>query len=415
MRSWAFGLGALVAVRVAIPLVALAASGHDVPGLPPYDYAPLNGDSFGFYAATREFISSFGRVALPVLALLALGLAVAGAVALRLRRAGRTWHALVLAAGAVSLALVPFIVEMAPSGAAVFGWPLVWSVLLFPLRAAGVLDPDAAFVVGFTLSLLAVAATVVATAYAGLYASGRRSVGLLAAGLFAVWPLLTGPLAGASAWENGQWNVDVGLALYSEPLSTGLVAAAIALLLSPRATELRLALAGLALGLATAVKLSNGVVAALVVALVAYELGLRRALPLAVGGLAFVPVVVAYWPNGYTSFSDDPHAVQGLWSFGNGLLSWTDSLIFEPTVLLVLAPFGVLGAFAIGRRWPLSVLGTVIAATVLFYTFYKFTGDHPRFLYVALPALFVLEAAGIERAGWLAISKVSGVSAKPSL
>ena len=38
-RSWIVALAALVALRLAIPLVVLAASGHDLPGLPPYDYS----------------------------------------------------------------------------------------------------------------------------------------------------------------------------------------------------------------------------------------------------------------------------------------------------------------------------------------------------------------------------------------
>ncbi|MDQ3821879.1 MAG: hypothetical protein M3321_01395, partial [Actinomycetota bacterium] len=51
-------VGALAAVRVAIPLAALAASGRALPGLPRYEYDGLTGDATGFYAATREFIAS---------------------------------------------------------------------------------------------------------------------------------------------------------------------------------------------------------------------------------------------------------------------------------------------------------------------------------------------------------------------
>jgi hypothetical protein len=49
------------------------------------------------------------------------------------------------------------------------------------------------------------------------------------------------------------------------------------------------------------------------------------------------------------------------------------------------------------------LLAAVIATNVGLYTFYEHTHLHPRFLYVVLPALFVLEAAG---AG-LVIRKVS--------
>ena len=45
----------------------------------------------------------------------------------------------------------------------------------------------------------------------------------------------------------------------------------------------------------------------------------------------------------------------------------------------------------------------MIATNVALYTFYEHTHLHPRFLYVTLPALFALEAAG----AWLVIRKVS--------
>src|SRR6188508_2134908 len=57
-RAWIAALAALAGLRLAIPLVVLAASGHDLPGLPPYDYEPLNGDATGFYAEARELISA---------------------------------------------------------------------------------------------------------------------------------------------------------------------------------------------------------------------------------------------------------------------------------------------------------------------------------------------------------------------
>jgi hypothetical protein len=410
--SWGAALAALVAVRLLIPLAALAGSGHDLPGLPPYDYAPLNGDSFGFYAAAREFIAAPARLHPLVLVLVAAGLAAAGWAALRLARSGRRWEALVLAVAALSLAAVPPIVEMEPSGAAVFGWSLLWSIPLVPLRAAGALDPDSAFAVGFALSLAAIAVAVVATAYAGFYATGRRAVGLGAAALLALWPLLTRPLAGPSAWENGQWNVDVGLHLYTEPLSTALVAVALALLLSPRLTELRLALAGLALGLGTAVKLSNALFAGLALVLVAVRLGPRASVPLALGGLAFAPIAAAYWPKGYPTLFDNPNSYsQHAWSLGYGLRSWTDSLLFEPRVLLVLAPLALLGALAVRDRWTLALLAAPIATNALFYSFYDVTRYHPRFLYAALPALFVLEAAGAWK---LALKVRKGAVASPA-
>ena len=149
---------------------------------------------------------------------------------------------------------------MHPPGAAVFGWPLLWSLPMIPIRAVGVdPTPNIAFVVGLVLTFAALAVATIATAYVGLYATGRRSIGLGAAGIFALWPLVSGQFAGHSAWENGQWNVDVGLHLYTEPLSTALVVFSVALLLRPATQQLGRAGAGLAIGYATAVKLSNGV------------------------------------------------------------------------------------------------------------------------------------------------------------
>ena len=234
-RRWLVALAALAGVRLAIPLVTLAFSGHALPGLPAYRYHPLNGDSFGFYAATREFISSLGRVSKPLLLLAVVLVAAATVAGIRLwrRSPGRRWIAVLLPAGALALAVTLPIHQMHPPGAAVFGWPLLWAIPMIPIRAAGLLTPNVAFVIGLVLTLAALAVTVIATAYVGLYATGRRSVGLIAAGFFAVWPLVSGQIVGHSAWENGQWNVDVGLHLYTEPLSTALVVVSVALLLRP--------------------------------------------------------------------------------------------------------------------------------------------------------------------------------------
>jgi hypothetical protein len=398
-RAWIAALAALAAVRVSIPLVALAGSGHDLPGLPPYDYEPLNGDATGFYAEARELISAaFG----PAGAAAALLLAAGAWAAWRLRPA---WTAVLAGALGVSLAAAALVLATEPAGAAVVGWPLLWAVVLFPFRVVGVLDPDVAFTAGLLVSLAANAVTVVATAYAGLRATGSRAVGIAAAALFALWPLLTRPLAGPSAWENGQWNVDAGLHLYTEPISTALVAVAVALLLGTRLDELRLAVAGTLLGFATVVKVSNGLFAAAAVALVAARLGRRRAVPLAATGLAFAPLIAVYWPKGYPEIPNVPG-----FSLDQADRSWADSLLFDLRTLLILLPLAVLGTLAL-RPWTSALLVAVVATNAAFYTFYEHTHLHPRFLYVALPALFVLEAAG----AWLVIRKVSGDVRKPGL
>ncbi|MGI8421913.1 MAG: hypothetical protein ACR2MU_06600, partial [Gaiellaceae bacterium] len=197
-------------MRIAIPLAALAASGSKLPGLPRYDYVAFTGDANGFYAAAREFLSA---LASPVS--LAAGVALLVVLALLWRERRRGAPIAIAAVLALSLALVVPISRMHPPGAAVFGWPLVWSVPLLPLRALGLLTPNAAFVPGLVLSLAANAATVVATAYAGLWATGRRGIGIAAAAVFAFWPLLAAFVAGTSAWGNGTWAVDAGLVMYT--------------------------------------------------------------------------------------------------------------------------------------------------------------------------------------------------------
>ncbi len=397
-RRFRLALGAFVALRLAIPLVTLAFSGHALPGVPAYHYRPLNGDSFGFYSATREFIASIGRVSAPLLGLAFVGVVATLIVAVRLWRGGsptRRVVAVLLPAAAVSLALTLPIHQMEPPGAAVFGWPLLWAIPMIPIRAAGLgPSPDTAFVVGFVLTLIALAVAVVATAYVGRYATGRRSVGLVGAGLFAAWPLVSGQIV-STAWRNGQWNVDVGLHLYTEPLSTALVVASVALLLRPATQQVGRAGAGLAIGYATAVKLSNGVVGAVLAVLVAWRHGWRQALPYAAGALVSAPIVIAYWPKGYVGMFDgatsaSPHP----WSPSYVDDAWRHSLLFTPLLLVLLAPLLLIGCFAVRDRWALAVVGTPIVVNAALYSFYDVTALHPRFLYVALPFVFVLEAAG---------------------
>ena len=168
---WPLVLGLLVVVRLAIPLLTLAFSGHALPGLPPYRYQPLNGDSFGFYAAAREFIASIGRVSKPLLLLATLVVVGAIVIAVRLWRpvARRTdgSPSSCRPRRSRSLSTLP-IHRMHPPGAAVFGWPLLWSIPMIPIRVVG-LDPtpDTAFVIGLALTLAALGVAVVATAYVG--------------------------------------------------------------------------------------------------------------------------------------------------------------------------------------------------------------------------------------------------------
>jgi hypothetical protein len=296
----------------------------------------------------------------------------------------------------VALAICVDVNWMKATGAAVFGWPLVWGVVMLPYRALGYsLDESLAWDIGFALSLVWVALTVVAVAYLGRNASGRRSIGLLAAAFWTLWPLLVGVLAGHHAWANDQWNVDVGLHLYDEPLSTLLVTTGAALVLSPRLTRLRLAVAGCALSVATCVKISNALLAAAALIVVFLRGRSRDALPYLAGALAFAPVVLVYWPLSYPTLYANPQSwPRDPFDIGHVVSSWTQSSMFTPRTLAIVLPLAIVGAFAVRRPWAVALVLAFLLINPVFYSFYANTAQHPRFLYASLPELFVLWAAG---------------------
>ena len=142
MRWWG-PLVLLAAIRIAIPLAAVADEGSSLPGLPAFVRARgdggLTGDATGFYAATREFMAAWGRMPRAVLALDAL-FAVAAAAALvvlwRRRPELRAWVA-AAALFAFGLVVAVDVHWMKASGAAVFGWPLLWALPMTVYRALG--------------------------------------------------------------------------------------------------------------------------------------------------------------------------------------------------------------------------------------------------------------------------------------
>lgn len=382
-----------------MPLAALAASGSALPGLPEFTYEGLSGDASGFYAATREFIAAGTRLGIAgatalVLATILVGV---GLFVLGRRRLLATEWILIGGVAAFSLAVAVLITRMHAPGAAVFGWPLVWSLPLVPLRAVGALEEGSAFAVGVVLSLAFNALTVAATYLIGTRATGRKPVGLLAAGLFALWPLLVGLIAGSRGWENASWEIDAGLHMYTEPLSTMLVTGALALLLANRPAGWQGALAGIALSLATLVKLSNGILALLVLIVVVFSrrLGTRQLFAFAAGELTFVPALIAYWPRGYVPIFDDPVAFpRDPFSFAYFTRNWVDSLLFSPRTLAVLLPLAVLGVFSVRSHYARALVVLPVLVNAAFYSFYRNTVLHPRFLFVSLPAVLVLCAAG---------------------
>jgi hypothetical protein len=403
LRGWWAALGLLVAIRVAIPLVAYADAGSKLPGIPVFTRSAqdggLMGDATGFYAASREFMAAWGRVPRPLLGLVAVALlAVAATLVVLWRRRRALRPGLVPAAlFAFGLAICVDIHWMKPTGAAVFGWPLVWGLAMLPYRALGFgLSKQVAWDFGATLSLLFVALTVVAVAYLGRNASGRRWIGLLGTAFWTAWPLLVGLIAGHHGWANNQWDIDVGLHNYSEPLSTLLVTSGAALVLSPRLTPMRLALGGCALSVATCVKVSNVLLAAAALAVVFLRGRIRDALPYLAGALAFAPVVLVYWPLSYPKLYNNPQSwPRDAFDPAHVVSSWTQSSIFTPHTLAIVVPLAAIGVAGLLRPWQLALVLAFLLANPVFYSFYANTAQHPRFLYASLPELFVLWAAGI--------------------
>jgi hypothetical protein len=268
---------------------------------------------------------------------------------------------------------------------------------MLPYRALGFgLSKHVAWDIGTALSLVFVALTVVAVAYLGRNATGRRWSGVLAAACWTAWPLLVGVIAGHHAWANNQWDVDVGLHNYTEPLSTLLVTSGAAAVLSPALTPMRLALAGCALSLGTCVKVSNGLLAAAALAVVFLRGRTRDALPYLAGVLSLAPVVAVYWPLSYPKLYGNPKAwPHDAFDPAHVVSSWTHSSIFTPHTLAIVVPLAVIGAFGIRRPWALALVLSFLLINPIFYSFYANTAQHPRFLYASLPELFVLWAAGI--------------------
>ena len=406
---WFPWLGACVAVRLAVPLLALTFAGTSLPGLPAYVYGPLYGDANGYYAGAREAVSAARRTALPVAAVMII--AISAILVVRRTRAP-AWSVALLAGGATAAIASVVVFAMQPSGAPVVGWPLVWAIPLFPIRIFDPgLGPDAAFGVGLALSLAANAVTVVGSAYLGFIATGRRSVGMITAGLLAIWPFVPGVVTGGRGWENGTWYVDVGLHLYTEPLSTALVVVAVALILRTPSTDLAFVLAGLSLGYASVVKYTNGGIAILLVLVILAFGRKRHALLTALAALLFVPVVAAFWDKGYSALynggvSTSPHP------FGLGYAShaWTDSSLFTPTLICLLAIPALVGLLWVPTGFARAVIAAPIAATAATYSFYDLTPIHPRFLFVMLPMVFILDATALAGALRILRRQPSGVT-----
>jgi hypothetical protein len=346
----------------------------------------------------RELLATPPRLGVSGLIAVALLFVVGALVARWFWRRGASEWAVVATAGAIGLSAAIVVLRMRSPGAPTIGWPIVWAVPLLPYRALGLpLDPDIAFGVGLTLSLLAIAATVRWIDILGRWATGRASVGLLAAACFALWPLLSSLLADIHGEARGTWQGEVGLSLYPEPLSTLLVLVAMALVIRPGSTAPQIALAGALLGFSVAARLSNVVLVALALALLVRRLGSRKAAPFVVACAAFAPLVLAYWPKGYPQYPaewfDDPFALRYISH------AWTDSVLWTPRALLVLLLPAFIGSWIVLGRWRIVLLWGWILTTAALYSLFRFTPLHPRLLFVTMPAVLVLWSAGLVRLG----------------
>lgn len=400
--SWLLRLGALAVVRAAIPLVALA-SGDLLPGFPPYSYEGPRGDASGYIDTARAIISAGAsfRLLLPVLVLVA----VAGALLLRRawRRRPDRRHWVIAGAAALAFCLAAAVIlrieSQAPAGAV--GWPLLLSVPLLPFRAVGFIDNEVAVGVGIALAILANTVTIFATAFIGERVTGSRRVGLGAAALFTFWPFLTWLLLGERTWRNSAWEIDAGLELYTEPVSTAAVAAGTALALVRGRPPWAAVAAGIVLGYAIAVRPTNIVFAAAVALLFASERDWHAVGRFVAGGLTVLPVVLAFLPKkrGYDLELERDETGLPLWSNDYLASTFTDSSLWTPLLLALLLPLVAVGVAALpSRRVALMLIGGVLANAAI-YAFFRATFEHPRYLQAGLPALLVLWCAGV---AWLA-------------
>jgi len=382
-------LAVLVLFRVLFPLAVLAQSpGRVLSGFPRFKYNPLPGDAYGYYSCVRELIAVWQRDARFVGPVFVLAVVAVVAAFRYSRRPALQLGVVVWSLGAVAAVLTH---GVRFTGAAQVGWPLLWSVPLLPLRALGssVVRPDVAFGFGLAILLVCNGVIVVASYLLGRAVGLGTKFALVGAGLFAFWPVLA-LLAGSSGSQNGTWQIDLGLSLYSEPLSTALVLVALVRVLRSPSSNAASLLTGTLLGFAVLVRLSNVFIVACVLVFLWAWRERERIGPVVVGALASAPAALLFWPKSYPKLKPPDHP---LFALGYARDAWAHSLLWHPSVLVMLVPLALLGTVRASRR-PAALLWSCVAVTATFYTFYLFTPIHPRFLFVVLPIVLVFWAAG---------------------
>ncbi len=86
-------------------------------------------------------------------------------------------------------------------------------------------------------------------------------------------------------------------------------------------------------------------------------------------------------------------------------IAWTDSLLWRPSVLLLLVPLAAIGTLGVRGVWRRWLLWLAIGCTAAFYSFYSVTDIHPRFLYVVFPLVLVLWCSGLAVVGTAATGR----------
>lgn len=395
-RTWQVWVAGIALVAVVPGVIVLALNGRKFLGFPGLAFGPPNGDAYGYYAAAREFISAAARTPKPLAALVLLLLVVVLALAAKLWRRGvRAWSIAAFSLG-VGIAFSVPVWRMGSTGAGAVGWPVIWALPLAPLRALGILGFHSAYYIGDVISLAATAASVVATAWIARYLVAGRAA-LVAPALLAFWPLTIRVVSGTGNIAYGAWLNSLGVTLYAEPLSTAVVATGLALLIV-RPGAVGAAGAGALLGFACAVRPSNVTILALAFCVLAFSSQVVDALVFAVAGIGPGLIGVLYWSRGYGSFGtrETKQAPHGIFSVHYLARSWRDPAVFDWKMLVLLLPLPLLGVLALRHRSrEVVLLAGTVATTALFYSAYYITALHARFLFVALPALFVLAAAGV--------------------
>ena len=219
--------------------------------------------------------------------------------------------------------------------------------------------------------------------------------------MFTFWPFLVWLLLGERTWANSAWEIDAGLELYTEPVSTACVAAGTALALVRGRPPWAMVTAGIVFGYAVAVRPTNVVFAAAVAILFASERDWRSAGRFVVGGVAVLPIVLAFLPKkrGYDLELARDQTGLPLWSNDYLVTTFTDSSVWRPLLLALLLPLVAIGVYALrSRPVALMLLGGALANAAI-YSFFRATFEHPRYLQAGLPALLVLWTAG---AAWVA-------------